>query len=140
MAEAVQHFCFEHMRYFILPLVWALVILLLCAFPGKDIPHISFLEMLSFDKWVHAGIFFILALLLMRGMKFAYVRAAHATAVLFALAVCIPYGGLLEIMQGTLFQDRSADWMDFVANSFGAVCGVLVYRKLAVRLKFFGAQ
>lgn len=128
------------MRYFILPVVWALVILLLCAFPGKDIPHISFLELLSFDKWVHAGVFFILAVLLIRAMKFTYVRAAHTTAVLFALAVCIPYGGLLEIMQGTLFQDRSADWMDFVANSFGAVCGVLVYRKLATRLKFFSAQ
>lgn len=127
------------MRYFILPFIWALVILGLCSFPGKDIPHISFLELLAFDKWVHAGIFFTLAVLLMRGMKFTYVRAAHVTAALFALAISIPYGGLLEIMQGTLFQDRSADLYDFIANSFGAVCGVLLYRNLAKRIKFLSA-
>lgn len=124
------------MKYFTLPVIWALVILVLCAFPGKDIPHISFLELLAFDKWVHAGIFFVLAVLLMRGMKFTQVRAAHITSVLFALAICIPYGGLLEIMQGTLFKDRSADLYDFIANSFGAVCGVLLYRNLAGRIKF----
>lgn len=128
------------MKYFLLPLIWALFILGACAMPGKDIPHISFLEILQFDKWVHAGIFFVLALLLMRGMKFTYVRAAHITAILFALAICIPYGGLLEIMQGTLFVDRSADLYDFIANSFGAICGVLVYRKLAARLKFLSVK
>lgn len=128
------------MKYFIPAIIWFLVILGLCSFPGKDIPHISFLELLAFDKWVHAGIFFVLAVLLMRGMKFTYVRAAHVTAIWFALAVSIPYGGLLEVMQGTLFQDRSADLYDFIANSFGAVCGVLVYRNLASRIKFLTPQ
>ena len=124
------------MKYFWYPLAWFLVILVLCGMPGKDIPHISFLELLAFDKWVHAGIFFILALLLMRGMKLSYPRVAYITAVFFTLAVSIPYGGLLEIMQGTLFEDRSADLYDFIANSFGAICGVLLYRKLS-RFKFF---
>lgn len=128
------------MKYFVPAIFWSIFIFVACAMPGKDIPHISFLEILQFDKWVHAGIFFVLALLLVRGMKFTYVRAAHITTLLFALAICIPYGGLLEIMQGTLFQDRSADLLDFIANSFGAIAGVLVYRKLAARLKFFGPQ
>ncbi len=125
------------MRYFLPAIIWFICIFVACAMPGKDIPHISFLEILAFDKWVHAGIFFVLVLLLMRGMKLNYVRATHVTAVLFALAIAIPYGGLLEIMQGTLFQDRAADLYDFIANSFGAICGVLVYRNLAARLKFF---
>lgn len=125
------------MRYFWLPLFWFLVILVLCAMPGKDIPHISFLELLSFDKWVHAGIFFVLAILLVRAVQFTYVHVAYGVAVWIALAVCIPYGGILEILQGTLFEDRSADLYDFIANSFGAVCGVLLYRNLAKRIKFF---
>lgn len=128
------------MKYFIPAIIWFIVIFVLCAMPGKDIPHISFLEMLAFDKWVHAGIFFVLVLFLMRGMKFTYLRAAHSTALLFALAVAIPYGGLLEIMQGAFFQDRSADAYDFIANSFGAICGVLVYRKLEQRIRFFQPQ
>ena len=125
------------MRYFFPAIIWFVVIFVACAMPGKDIPHISFLEILAFDKWVHAGIFFILVLLLMRGMKLTYVRVANRTTVLFALAIAISYGGLLEIMQGTLFQDRSADLYDFIANSFGAVCGVMLYRKFESRMKFF---
>lgn len=126
-----------HLKYFTPAVIWFVVIFVLCAMPGKDIPHISFLELLAFDKWVHAGIFFVLVLLLMRGLKFTYIRVAHLTAIIFALTIAVPYGGLLEIMQGTFFQDRSADLYDFIANSFGAVCGVLVYRKFESRLKFF---
>jgi VanZ family protein len=125
------------MKYYVYPFLWALIILALCAMPGKDIPHVSWLEALAFDKWVHAGIFFILSVLLIRSIKLTYIRAAHVTAVFFALAISIPYGGLLEVMQGTMFEDRSADLYDFIANSFGAICGVLLYRKLAQRIKFF---
>lgn len=140
MVKAVQHFCFEHMRYFLPAIVWFVLIFIACAMPGKDIPHISFLEMLAFDKWVHAGIFFVLVLLLMRGIKFAYVGVAHVKTALFALAIAIPYGGLLEVMQGSLFQDRAADLYDFIANSFGAVCGVILYRSFARRIKFLQPQ
>lgn len=125
------------MKHFWYPVIWFIIIFIACAMPGKDIPHVSFLEILKFDKWVHAGIFFVLVLLLMRAMKLTYVRITHVTTILFALAVAIPYGGLLEIMQGSLFQDRAADLYDFIANSFGAICGALLYRKLAERMKFF---
>jgi VanZ family protein len=40
------------------------------------------------------------------------------------------YGGLLEIMQAKCFTNRSADWQDFVANSFGCVVAILVFKKL----------
>lgn len=136
MAFAVQHF-FYAMRYFVYPFLWALIILALCAMPGKDIPHVSWLEVLAFDKWVHAGIFFVLAVLIIRAMKFTWIRVAHFTAVLTALSFCVPYGGILEIMQGTMFADRSADVYDFIANSAGAILGAMLYRKLASRISFF---
>jgi VanZ family protein len=118
-------------------LLWALVILILCGIPGRDIPHISFLELLSFDKWVHAGIFFVLALLAVRGFRLQQGSAAlKKNATWFALAFCIPYGGLLEIMQGTLFEERSADVYDFIANSFGAIMAVLLYNFLSRKIKF----
>ena len=40
-----------------LTVTWALLIFGLCAMPGRFIPSVSWLELLSFDKWVHAGIF-----------------------------------------------------------------------------------
>lgn len=116
-------------------MLWALVILILCGMPGKSIPHISFLELLSFDKFVHAGIFFVLIVLTIRGWvlqtRFARLQQ-HAK--LFSFIICVVYGGLLEIMQGTLFADRSASPLDFIANSFGCVMGVLLYGSIEQRI------
>lgn len=114
---------------------WAIVILILCGIPGRDIPHISFLELLSFDKWVHAGIFFILVILLVRGFRLQQ-RAAYfrRQAPFMAAGLAIPYGGLLEIMQGTFFSERSADFYDFIANSFGCFMAILLYPVIAKKI------
>lgn len=112
-------------------MLWALIILILCGIPGRDIPHISFLELLSFDKFVHAGIFFILTLLTIRGFlmqsDFMFLQK---NAKITGVVICIFYGGALEIMQGTLFEERSADKFDFIANSFGSLIGLLFYDKI----------
>lgn len=109
-------------------LFWALIILILCGIPGRDIPHISFLEILSFDKFVHAGIFFVLILLTIRGflVQTNFIKLQRS-AKLIAFIICVIYGGLLEIMQATLFEERSADVFDFVANSVGCLLGILMY-------------
>lgn len=107
-------------------IVWAFFILILCGIPGRDIPHISFLELLSFDKWVHAALFFVLELLFIRPRLPDISRAQ-----LFLLTTCIiAYGGLLEVFQQLFFSERSADLYDFIANSFGALLGLAFYKKL----------
>lgn len=124
-------------RPLVLPALWALVILVLCGIPGHDLPHVSFLELLQFDKWVHAGIFFILGILLIRG--FRLLRKASIFRHypdLMAVACGMGYGGLLEILQGTIFVDRSADLYDFIANTFGCVMAMIFYPPLSKRIKF----
>ncbi len=112
-------------------LLWALLILALCGIPGKDIPHISFLEILSFDKFVHAALFFVLILLAIRGflLQENSIKLKHSAKWL-ALLLCIVYGGLLEIMQAKLFEGRNADLFDFLANSLGSTIGFVFYNKL----------
>ena len=115
-------------------MLWALIILILCGIPGRDIPHISFLELLSFDKFVHAGIFFVLVLLTIRGLILqGRYKDINTKPKMFAGFVCISYGGLLEVMQGTLFSERSADVYDFIANSFGCIIGIILYNKIERR-------
>jgi VanZ family protein len=107
-------------------LAWTVLIFILCAIPGKDIPHISFLELLEFDKFVHASLFFVLLLLAVRGLSLlrgGSLRGIKGWCLLF----CIVYGGALELMQGAFFEGRSADIYDFIANSFGAVTGLIFY-------------
>lgn len=110
-----------------LSIVWALVIFILCSTPGQYIPSASWLELLSFDKWVHATMFFILGSLLFT----ISIKKRQQT---FSLAVyffsCVLYGGSLEIMQAKFFSNRSADWYDFIANSFGCLVALLCVKKL----------
>jgi VanZ family protein len=124
------------MKYLWLPFIWTLVILGLCGMPGRDIPHISFLEILAFDKWVHAGIFFVLVVLMIRGLRLQFTGWLNTNAILVSLVFCVVYGGALELMQEAVFTERSADVYDFVANSFGAVTGALLYRWLGKRIRF----
>lgn len=118
----------KHTRW---ALLWALLILVLCGIPGRDIPHISFLELLNFDKFVHAGIFFVLLILTVRGffLQTTFLKIQqHPKKIAFVC--CVVYGALLEIMQGTLFEQRSADVFDFIANSVGVTFWVLVYDRM----------
>lgn len=109
--------------------IWALIIFGLCSMPGRFIPTTSWLELVSFDKWVHAGIFFVLASLLFCG---AGIHNKNQSLIyVFALAAIL-YGGLLEIMQAKVFSERSADWQDFIANSFGCLVA-LAARKPILR-------
>jgi len=126
------------MKHFILKysltlsIVWALIILGLCSMPGQHIPSFSFLEMLSFDKWVHAGMFFVLCSLI-----FFHIlqKSRSSLTIHIFFVIAIVYGGSLEIMQGTLFSNRSADWNDVIANTIGCVFGLMFYKGLYNYLK-----
>ena len=50
---------------------------------------------------------------------------------------CVSYGGLLEIMQAKFFSNRSADWQDFAANTFGCLVAFAFYKKLQVIFSVF---
>lgn len=113
---------------------WTLVILALCSIPGKVIPQISWLDLLSFDKFVHASIFFVEQLLLMRALQLS-VKGYQW----FALAFTLAYGGSLELMQYYVFSERSGSMPDFIANATGAFLGLLLFNKLSKKLDFLPA-
>lgn len=111
----------------LLAITWTMVIFGLCCMPGQYIPTNNWLELLSFDKFVHASIFFGMVSL---WLVFLHHKQKLSTInVLIVLLICILYGGLLEIMQATVFSQRSADWQDFIANSFGCVVAYYFFVK-----------
>lgn len=115
-----------------LALLWALIIFLLCATPGQYIPSTTWLELLSFDKWVHASVFFVLTILcFIAAQKFP---TKKFLPYLFII-LCILYGGLLEVMQAKCFANRSADWYDFTANTFGCLMAFLLSKRVARFIK-----
>lgn len=104
--------------------------------PGKDIPRVTWLEAISFDKWVHAGVFFVLVTLALRGLMHTHPTRNKRSAILITLLPAVLYGGLLEVLQGAVFVDRSADVFDFIANSFGCLLGVVLFWPIARRFPF----
>lgn len=111
-------------------MLWALLIFILCAIPGKDLPNIGWLEIFQFDKFVHASLFFVQSVLLIWGFsKQESISILKLYKNLFSIFICIAYGGLLELMQQAFFADRTADIYDFIANTFGSILGLFFYKK-----------
>ncbi len=112
--------------------LWILIIFILCATPGQYIPSNNWLDLLSVDKLVHAGIFgTLMFLLLLVTIKHRYTKSRLILFYVFTVA----YGIGLELMQAFVFSNRSADWKDAVANTFGATV-LLVFSNRIKRAYF----
>lgn len=108
--------------------LWFVFIFILCATPGQYIPSASWMQLLSLDKLIHAGVFFILSgLLLAVAVKF---YAGREVIIMLFVMGCVLYGALLEVMQAKFFSNRSADWYDVVANTFGCLMALFLLKKL----------
>jgi VanZ family protein len=69
--------------------------------------------LVSFLLWLFYGLFIIYSS-----------RKLSKSSMIFIISLCVAYGGMLEIMQATVFSNRSGDWFDFIANSFGLLYGL----------------
>ncbi len=100
-------------------LLWAAIILFLCLLPGSELPEWDWFALLDLDKAVHAGMFFVLALLLGRALHARSMRRW----VLAVVSIAIVYGAATEFMQGLEALGRRTDLSDMIANTVGALLG-----------------
>lgn len=108
---------------------WALLILLLCSSPKSELPSTTIWDFFSLDKLAHASIFCILVHLLVVGFKKQYnsfYLRYHAK--IWAVAIGITYGIAIELIQMFFSLDRSAEFLDLVANTIGCLSGVVLFR------------
>jgi len=128
-------------RWIIASILWALVILVLCSIPGKDLPAASWFELISLDKWVHAAMFAIQYLLLIRAFAAEFIsNIIYSLKNWLAVLIAVVYGALTEFYQHAFLTDRVADIYDFVANTVGVFIGVLIYKRYAARFLWYSAQ
>lgn len=73
------------------------------------------------DKWVHMAMYGSLSLVVWYEHRRKHSsQPSHLFLLVWALAVPVLMGGLMELAQAYLTTVRSGDWWDFVANSIGA--------------------
>lgn len=100
----------------LLAIVWTLLILLACSWPGSDLPEAP---VTGFDKIVHVGLF--------AGFSFLwYYRFSKHFLLIGILGAS--YGFLIEIYQHYMPLNRSFDLWDILADAVGVILGLLLAR------------
>ena len=117
------------LKYNLSGISWALFILALCGLPGNRLPDLSYWNLFSFDKIVHAFLFAILVTLLIIGFKkqYLFVRLRYYS-VISSVLIGILYGAFTEVLQTIVFVERTGDIYDFIANAVGCLLGIILFR------------
>ena len=116
---------YTKLALFIKPLIWLAFIGVLCLMPAEDLPKISIVNHIYFDKVVHFGMYFILAVLLAKP-----VNKLNLPLWPVILLATVLIGGMIEILQFAVTNYRSASWFDFFADMAGAAAGLLAFNML----------
>ncbi len=96
--------------------IWTIIILIFCSLPSSNLPRTSIINIPHFDKILHFGIFFFLALL------FCFENKNIVYIFIFSFAL----GLFIEIEQHYLISSRSGDIIDLIADTIGATVGIIV--------------
>lgn len=119
---------FSLLLRFLKPLVWLVIITILCIMPPSNLPTTSLFEIPQFDKIIHFGMYFVMALLLVHPLEKVYPPGVtRRVLAIDILLISLAVGGIIEILQFALAYQRSASWGDLVADLAGAAAGWLLY-------------
>lgn len=97
---------------------WALLILVATSIPSAAIPRLNFTLA---DKFVHFGMYAVFGLLVARSVD--GVRTVRTF--LAALAMLVVFG-LVDELHQALIPGRSTELLDWLADSLGALTGLLL--------------
>jgi len=102
---------------------WFFVIHCFSATPAGDLPRSTIPHA---DKIFHAAEYFVLGILLIRTFDMSDFKLSLAKSTVFAIIIALSYAALDEWFQ-VLVPGRACDLFDFLADSAGAVTGILLY-------------
>lgn len=105
------------------------MIWVLCMMP---VPETPLNDVRFIDKWTHLAMYGTLVLVIMAEYGRRKKSIQLRRLLMGGLLAPIMMGGLVELAQAYLTNGvRSGDWLDFVANSTGALLGALIGIPLA---------
>lgn len=114
-------------KKFIPGIAWFFLVAVLVFLPGSDLPKIEWLGIPHFDKLVHAGLFggivFLFCMPFFRGYSY---KAKCVLIFLLISLLTILWGLAVEFIQKYFVYGRSFDWYDWLADSVGVVCALIL--------------
>ncbi len=110
-------------------IVWAAFIMVVCAIPSDQVQKVTFVKIPYLDKIIHFILYFVFALLVISGNNsLREKRNVTVKAILWAAAITLTYGILVELLQHFIFTTRSAEFWDIVANILGFLAAAFAYQ------------
>lgn len=112
------------LKYQRLTILWALFVFIMC---NAKLGHVgkSHLFFPGFDKLVHCGFFFTLTVFWCNGfIRQQKERSLPYTSALWIALLAVMFGGLIELLQLTVFTWRDGDWNDLFADTVGVCMGI----------------
>ena len=107
-------------------LVWAVVISALYSIPVQDLAIVHLEDLFKLDKFFYLVVFAIGAWLLVHALKHQNFKYAFRyTFIAYAF-----FGLLLEFLQAVCFEERHADFFDWLADVLGIFLALLIYQKI----------
>ena len=115
-------------KLFIPGIAWFLLASVLLFLPGSKLPSVDdWLNRIYFDKWVHTGLFCVLAFLFMYPFFKTSLPAREKWQYFIRIAIATSIWGLTsEFIQKYYIPGRSFDLFDWAADSLGALIALLV--------------
>jgi hypothetical protein len=118
-------------------IAWFFFVLILLCLPGRDLPKTDdFFDKIFFDKWVHAGLFSVLAYLFMKPLGASDKDDKEKLYYFVRIAIAVVVWGLAtEFIQKYFAILRSFDLLDWAADSFGVLVAFLFCKKVYLSKK-----
>jgi VanZ family protein len=110
-------------KKFIPGIAWFFLVLILLVVPGSQFPKTDdWLDKIFFDKWVHTGLFAILAFLFMYPIVKSDIERRIKINIIIKIAIAtIVWGLATEFIQKYFATRRSFDLLDWASDSIGAI-------------------
>jgi len=124
-------------------IVWLAVVFFLSTMKVSDMPKVPLIDIPHFDKIIHFLMYFILATAWLID-DYKKIEAFDSRKLIIIFISSVFYGIFMELIQKVLIQERSGDFLDALANTFGVSIAFLLfknanfYRMLLVRIFSIG--
>lgn len=117
----------KHKQFFFPAIGWLILSTILLTLPASAFPREKwYTKIPMFDKWVHTGMFGIMAVLLCWAVYKNKTFPGKLKNTFIALGVSsLVYGIIMEFVQRYFIPNRSFDTGDIIADAVGAAAGVM---------------
>jgi len=123
----------EAKNLLIIAILFSIFITIAFLSPISGMPKIDFI--IPIDKVAHITIYMLLAFIWMFYFYKVNGNILKINTIVILLSLFLVYGTIIEVLQELFIDFRQADIFDVLANTFGSVLGLFVFKNVKNRIK-----